>query len=66
MDVLTTVIVGIDFPNEDMLKRNRHMECLLCASGDVVELRLEPKNPYDANAVAVWSDRGWHLGDVSA
>jgi hypothetical protein len=42
------------------------MECMLCAPGELVELRLEPKNPFDANAVAVWSDRGVQLGYVSA
>jgi hypothetical protein len=39
---------------------------MLCAPGDVVELRLEPKNPFDANAVAIFSDRGTQLGYVSA
>ena len=33
---------------------------------DVVELRLEPSNPFDANAVAIFSDRGTQLGNVSA
>ncbi|KQO13297.1 hypothetical protein ASF09_03340 [Sphingomonas sp. Leaf242] len=66
MDELTTSIVGIDFPNEDKSKSNRRMECMLCAPGDVVELRLEPKNPFDANAVAIFSDRGTQLGYVSA
>jgi hypothetical protein len=66
MDELTTSVVGIDFPNEDKSKSNRRMECMLCAPGDVVELRLEPKNPFDANAVAIFSDRGTQLGYVSA
>jgi len=42
------------------------MECMLCAPGDVVELRLEPTNPYDENAVAIFSERGTQLGYVSA
>ena len=50
MDELTTSIVGIDFPNEDKSKSNRRMECMLCAPGDAVELRLEPTNPFDDNA----------------
>ena len=66
MDELTTSIVGIDFPNEDKSKSNRRMECMLCAPGDLVELRPEPKNPYDENAIAIWSDRGVQLGYVSA
>jgi len=66
MDELTTSIVGIDFPNDDASKSNRRMECMLCAPGDVVELRIEPTNPFDANAVAIFSDRGTQLGYVSA
>jgi hypothetical protein len=58
MDELTTSIVGIDFPNDDKSKSNRRMECMLCAPGDPVESRLEPKNPFDSNAVAIWSERG--------
>jgi len=66
MNDLTTSIVGIDFPNEDKSKSNRRMECMICAPGDVVELRLEPTNPYDDNAVAIFSERGVQLGYVSA
>ncbi len=66
MDELTTSIVGIDFPNEDKSKSNRRMECIICAPGELVELRLEPKNPFDENAVAIWSERGVQLGYVSA
>jgi hypothetical protein len=64
MDELTTSIVGIDFPNPD--KTNRRMECMFCAPGDPVELRLEPTNPHDSNAIAVWSERGVQMGYVSA
>jgi hypothetical protein len=39
---------------------------MLCAPGDRVELRPEPKNPFDSNAVAIWSERGVQLGYVSA
>jgi len=66
MNDLTTSIVGIDFPNEDKSKSNRRMECVLCAPGDAVELRLEPTNPYDENAVAIFNERGVQLGYVSA
>ncbi|WP_165911546.1 hypothetical protein [Sphingomonas sp. PP-CC-3A-396] len=47
MAELTTSIVGIDFPNEDASKSNRRMECMICVLGDLVELRLEPKNLFD-------------------
>jgi hypothetical protein len=66
MDELTTSIVGIDFPNEDKSKSNRRMECMICAPGDAVELRLKPANPYDEHAVAIFSERGTQLGYVSA
>jgi hypothetical protein len=66
MDELTTSIAGIDFPNPDKSKSNRRMECMLCAPGDLVELRFEPKNPHDENAIAIWSERGVQLGYVSA
>ncbi len=52
MDELTTSIVVIDFSNEDASKSNMRMECMLCPPGDLVELRLEPKNPFDEHAVA--------------
>ena len=66
MDELTLSIVGIDFPNADRSKSNRRMEVMLCTPGEPVELRREPKNPHDANAVAVFSLRGVQMGYVSA
>jgi len=39
---------------------------MLCAPGVAVELRFEPSNPYDENAVAIFSERGTQLGYVSA
>ena len=66
MDELTTSIVGIDFPNADKTRSNRRMEILLCAPGDRVTLRREPKNPHDSNAVGVWSERDIQLGYISA
>ena len=66
MDELTLAVVGIDFPNADRSKSNRRMELMLCAPGEPVELRREPKNPHDANAVAVFSGRGVQMGYLSA
>ena len=66
MDELTLAVVGIDFPNADKSKSNRRMELMLCVPGDPVELRREPKNPHDANAVAVFSGRGVQIGYLSA
>ena len=66
MDELTLSVVGIDFPNADKSKSNRRMELLLCQPGEPVDLRREPKNPHDANAVAVFSLRGVQMGYLSA
>ena len=66
MDELTLSVVGIDFPNTDRSKSNRRMELLVCTPGEPVELRREPKNPHDANAVAVFSARGVQVGYLSA
>ena len=38
------------------------MECMLSAPGDLVELRLEPTNPLDDNAVTIFSDRDTQPG----
>ena len=42
------------------------MEILLCAPGDRVTLRREPKNPHDPNAIGVWSPRDIQMGYISA
>lgn len=60
MDQLTTSMVGINFPNENKSKSNLHM---FRALGELVELRLEPKNPYSQNEVAVFNDHGF-VGDA--
>jgi len=61
---LSLAIVGADYPN----KRgpSRRFEIALCATGDPVELRPEPKNPADPRAVAVFSARGVQLGYLTA
>lgn len=64
MRSLSLAIVGINFPN----KRgpDRRFEIALCLPGEPVELRLEPKNPADPYAVAVYSCRGVQLGYITA
>ena len=42
------------------------MEILLCEPGDPVTLVYEPKNPADANAIAVFSSRGVQTGYIFA
>lgn len=63
---LSLAIVGIGFPNTDRAKSNRRFEIELCAPGDPLELRREPKNPHDPHAVAVFSERGIQLGYLTA
>ncbi|MBB4618645.1 HIRAN domain-containing protein [Sphingomonas abaci] len=52
--------MGITYPNKS--GPTRRFELQLCAPGEVVELRPEPKNPYDEHAIAVFSCRGVQLG----
>lgn len=61
---LSLAVVGGPYPNPD--GSNRMFEILLCAPGEPVELRLEPKNKYDENAIAVLSARGVQIGYLSA
>lgn len=63
---LSLFVVGLQYPNPDKAKSNRRFEVALCAPGEPVELRLEPTNPADENAVAVFSARGIQLGYLKA
>lgn len=63
---MSLAVVGVEYPNRDKAKSNRRFEVALCKPGDPVTLVLEPKNPADPNAVAVFSDRGTQLGYVTA
>jgi len=60
MDELSLTVVGIDHPNAD--RSNRMFELLQCVRGERIELRPEPKNPFDEHAVAVLSARGRQIG----
>jgi hypothetical protein len=60
----TLPIRGSDHP--DSKKHNRRFEVELCVPGEPVELRLEPKNPFDPLAVAIHSVRGVRMGYVPA
>jgi hypothetical protein len=59
-------VVGVQHPNADKSKSNRRFEIMLCKPGDRIELRPEPKNEKDPQAVAVFSDRGVQIGYVRA
>lgn len=57
-------VMGADYPN----KRGpgRRFEIQLCAPGEPVELRREPKNPADSRAVSVYSMRDVQIGYIPA
>lgn len=59
-------VVGVEYPNTDKTKSNRRFEIMLCKPGDSVELRPEPKNEVDPQAVAVFSERGVQIGYIRA
>lgn len=61
---VSLAVVGVHHLNAD--KSNRRFEIELCAPGDPVDLVPEPKNPADANAIAVLSSRGTQLGYITA
>jgi hypothetical protein len=60
----TLAIVGADYPNTR--GPSRRFELAMCTPGEPVELRPEPKNPYDEHAVAVFSRRGVQLGYLAS
>lgn len=61
---MSLAVVGARYPNRD--KSNRQFEAMTCRPGDPVELRPEPKNKHDENAIAVFSERGVQLGYLTA
>ena len=61
---LSLAVVGISHPNAN--GSNRRFEAMLCVPGESVELRPEPKNKHDSNAVAVFSARGVQIGYLTA
>lgn len=64
LPAMSLAVVGARFPNRDGSDRRR--EILLCSPGDPVELRPEPHNEADAQAVAVLSSRGVQIGYLTA
>lgn len=61
---LSLAVVGAAHANAD--GSNRRFEIRLCAPGDPVELRPEPRNKADPQAIAVFSSRGVQIGYVTA
>lgn len=64
MRPFSLAVVGLPYQN----KRgpDRLFEANLCAPGEPIELRPEPKNKQDRWAVAVFSCRGVQIGYVTA
>lgn len=58
-------VVGVGFPNKAK-GPSRAFEIAICRPGDPVELRPEPKNPADARAIAVFSERDVQIGYLRA
>ncbi|WP_285020270.1 HIRAN domain-containing protein [Novosphingobium sp. fls2-241-R2A-195] len=65
LPALSLAVVGADYPNKGKMP-GRRFEIALCAPGDPLELRPEPKNPADENAIAVYSERDVQIGYVTA
>jgi len=61
---LSLFLVGINYPNAD--GSSRRFALTLCRPDDPIELRPEPKNKQDRNAVGVFTERGGQLGYLSA
>lgn len=61
---ISLTVVGINHLNQR--GPTRRSELALCKSGEPVDLRPEPTNPADPNAIAVYSCRGVQLGYLTA
>lgn len=62
---LSLAVVGADYPNKGKMP-GRRFEIALCVPGDSLELRAEPENPADENAIAVYSERDVQIGYITA
>lgn len=61
---LSLAVVGAGFDNK--VGPSRLFEISMCKPGEEIRLKLEPKNPADPNAVAVYSARDIQIGYISA
>jgi hypothetical protein len=61
---ISLAIVGITHPNKRGPARRFELE--ICAPGEPIELRPEPKNPFDEHAIAVFSCRDVQLGYLAS
>jgi hypothetical protein len=68
-DELSLAVIGAHFDNPRRKGKptgNRQSEILMSEPGNPVTLVPEPRNPHDANAIAVFSSRGVQMGYVVA
>ena len=63
---ITLPIVGSQYPNKGKKAPTRRFAIELCAPGDEIELRPEPDNPADENAIAVYATNGIQMGYLPA
>lgn len=64
MRAITIPIAGAAYPNKSGPTRRFGIE--LCRPGDPIDLRPEPKNPVDPQAIAIYERGGIQLGYVPA
>lgn len=64
MHELSIAVVGIGYSNRD--GSNRQFAMRTMEPGDPVELRREPRNPFDPHAVAAFNQRGEQFGYLPA
>lgn len=63
MKTYTVALVGVSQPNPD--GSDRHEIIKRCSRGEPLELRREPENPSNPNAVAVYRTTGQQIGYLS-
>ncbi|MHB9879126.1 HIRAN domain-containing protein [Pacificimonas sp. ICDLI1SI03] len=64
LPALSLAVVGADYPNQR--GPTRRFEIQLCVPGESIELRPEPTNRADPQAVAVFTKRGIQIGYLTA
>ena len=64
MRQLSLAVVGAQYENKS--GPTRMFEISMCEPGEMVELRPEPKNKHDPQAIAVYSARSIQIGYIRA
>ncbi|MEG3167910.1 hypothetical protein U1737_06840 [Sphingomonas sp. LB3N6] len=66
VDELTTSIVGIDFPKRGQVEEQQAHGVHALRPGGHRRATPRAENPFDENAIGIWSERNVQLGYVSA